>query len=262
MREGDHYIINGSKIWTTYAQYANRMFLLVRTATMGRPQSGITFLLLDSMALPGMEVREIIGLDGLPEQCEVFFDNVKVPVAAVLGAENDGWSVAKYLLKHERAAALATYFYQELQNIRQLAATVGDGYGGRLAADTRFQQRFARLYVDVATLDASQDYLESLDKSRPEAGPASSIIKIMWTELIQNITELAMDVAGVLSTPLQLHALVVGCNDTVFGEDLLTVMPKYLNNRAGSIYGGSNEIQRNIVADAVLGRLQAPHHSG
>ena len=257
VRDGDDYVINGSKTWTTYAQHANRMFMLVRTNFDGKPQAGITFLLFDSMDLPGMEIRQIVGLDGLPEQCEVFFDNVRVPVSSALGAENDGWTVAKYLLEHERSTAFATYFYNELNTIKTLASQLSDGFGGKLVDDALFQQRYAKLYADVTALDASQDYLESLEKGRPEAGPVSSMIKITWTELMQDITEFLKDTAGVLSAPMQLQALHVGTEaEPIFGEVALTAMPKYLNNRACSIYGGSNEVQRTIVSDAVLGRLK------
>ena len=254
-RRDDHYLINGSKTWTTYAHHANRMFLLVRTSNEGKPQTGISFLLLDRIDYPGMEVREIIGLDGLPEQCEVFFDNVQVPLDSCLGAENDGWSVAKYLLEHERsgASSFAAYFYRELEAIRAMAANTGDGFGGRLVDDPVFQQEFADLYLETCTLDATETQYTRVDKGSPESGPMSSMIKITWTETMQRINSLSLDVAGVIALPLQQLALQVGSGvEPLDDRDALTVMPKYLNNRACTIYGGSNEIQRDIIARSLL----------
>ncbi|NKI15906.1 acyl-CoA dehydrogenase [Spongiibacter sp. KMU-166] len=254
-RDGDEYVINGSKIWTTYAHHSKRMFMLVRTDFDCKPQRGITFLLLDSLDLPGMEVREIIGLDGVPEQCEVFFDNVRVPISNRLGEENDGWSVAKYLLVHERGSSLSmgVIMENELQRIRRLASEMGDGFGGVLVDDSAFQRRFADLQREAATVDALEDKMFRIDKSSPESGPYSSLIKIAWTESLQRLCEFAIDVCGSVSLPLQLAALEVGSGVEPIGpEDALTLMPKYLNNHAASIYGGSNEIQREIIAKAIV----------
>ena len=141
VREGDHYVINGSKTWTTYAHHANRMFLLVRTSTEGRPQQGISFFLLDRLDQEGIDIHPMRGLDGVPEQCDVFFTNVRVPLDSCLGAENDGWSVAKYLFEHESGGgtSFATTFRHELALIRGLAGRSGDGFGAVLADDPVFQ---------------------------------------------------------------------------------------------------------------------------
>lgn len=255
VREGDHYVINGSKTWTTYAHHANRMFLLVRTGQTGKPQQGISFFLIEDLTDPGIEIRPIIGLDGLPEQCDVFFTNVRVPVDCCLGDENDGWSVAKYLLEHERGggSSFATLFRHELDVILTLAARTGDGFGGQLAEDPAFQNRYSRLLLEVDTLEATEERFIAMEKGEPESGPMSSMIKITSMETLQRINELAVDVVGSPSIALQLAALTVGSGvDPVYDEDAATLMPKYLNNRAATIFGGSSEIQRNIIARTLL----------
>ena len=254
-RDGDHYVINGSKTWTTYAHHANRLFLLVRTGGAGKPQQGISFFLIEDLSDPGIEIRPIIGLDGVPEQCDVFFTDVRVPVDCCLGEENDGWSVAKYLLEHERGGgtSFATTFRHELALIRRLAVRTGDGFGGVLAEDPVFQDRFVRLSLEVDTLEATEEVFADMEKGSPQSGPMSSMIKITSMETLQRITELGIDVAGTPSLALQLAALTVGSGIEPIGDDdTLTLMPKYLNNRAASIFGGSNEIQRNIIAKSLL----------
>ncbi|MBM1143051.1 acyl-CoA dehydrogenase family protein [Alcanivorax sp. ZXX171] len=254
-RDGDYYVINGAKTWTTYAHHANRMFLLVRTGGAGKPQQGISFFLIEDLTEPGIEIRPIIGLDGVPEQCDVFFTDVRVPLDCCLGEENDGWSVAKYLLEHERGGgtSFATTFRYELALIRRLAERTGDGFGGALARDPVFQDRFVRLSLEVDTLEATEEVFSDMEKGSPQSGPMSSMIKITAMETLQRITELAIDVAGTPSLALQLAALTVGAGVEPIGDDdVLTLMPKYLNNRAASIFGGSNEIQRNIIAKSLL----------
>lgn len=256
-REGDEYVINGSKIWTTYAHHANRLFLLVKTDLESRPQAGISFLLIDTLELPGLQVRPIVGLDGFPEQCEVFFDNVRVPVASLLGEENQGWTVAKYLLEHERGGGtgFSVMAHMELQRIRRIAEQVGDGFGGKQVDDPVFQHKYASLYVEACALSGIEEKMAAMDMGSSESGPYSSMQKIVWTETVQRICEFAVDVCGTLSLPLQLPALMVGSGAEPVGlEDSLTVMPRYLNNHAASIYGGTNEIQREIIAKSILGR--------
>jgi alkylation response protein AidB-like acyl-CoA dehydrogenase len=256
-RRGDHYLINGSKTWTTYAHHADRMFLLVRTQSGGKPQQGISFFLLDDLDRLGLTIRPIIGLDGLPEQCDVFFDDVEVPLDSCLGDENDGWSVAKYLLEHERggSSSFAAHFRQELAVIRRIAADTGDGFGGLLGDDAVFQQRFSQLALEVAMVDATEMKFADLDKGSPASGPMSSMIKITAMETLQRINELAIDTVGTPALTLQLEALVVGSETPPIGSpDTLTAMPKYLNNRAATIFGGSSEIQRNIIAKTLLAR--------
>ena len=256
-RDGDDYVINGSKIWTTYAHHSNRLFLLVKTGWDCKPQRGITFLLLDSLEIPGMEVRPIIGLDGMPEQCEVFFNDVRVPVSSRLGEENDGWSVAKYLLQHERGGGTssAAVVRQELEHVKRLAATLGDGRGGKLIDSSLFQDRYTRLYLETVNIESTEIRISNIEMGSPEAGPLSSMLKINWTETLQRVCEFSVEVSGSLSLPLQLEALAVSSDVEPIGTvDELTVMPRYLNNFAASIYGGTNEIQRDIIANALLGR--------
>ena len=255
IRDGDTYVINGSKTWTTYAHHANRMFLLVRTNEGGKPQQGISFFLLDRLDLPGLTIRPIIGLDSFPEQCDVHFEDVRVPLDSCLGEENQGWTVAKYLLEHERGggSSFASHFRNELAAIRHMATHTGDGMGGCLADDAVFRHRHAGLQLEVEALNATEIQFAALERGSPESGPMSSMVKITSMETLQRITELAVEVAGTPSLTLQLEALTVGSGvDPIGPEEALTVMPKYLNNRAASIFGGSNEIQRNIIAKSLL----------
>ncbi|MEN9718848.1 MAG: hypothetical protein RIQ99_1726 [Pseudomonadota bacterium] len=247
--DGSDYIINGQKIWTTLAHKANRMFMLVRTSTDGKKQQGISFLLLDRVDYPGMEIRPIIGLDGIPEQCEVFFDNVRVPQSARVGAENDGWSVAKALLKHERGgSANSPAMYRRLETIRAAASGAPSPHGGSLLDDPVFQRDLGELEAEVAAYAA----FEKLVISRhPMAADPSipSMNKVISSELTQRISVVMTRVAGVEALPLQHEALTVGSNVAPLGSDLeLVAMPYYLNSRATTIYAGTNEVQRDLIA--------------
>jgi alkylation response protein AidB-like acyl-CoA dehydrogenase len=237
--DGSDYVLNGSKIWTTYAHHANRMFLLVRTSREGRKQQGITFLLLDSMDLPGLEVRPIIGLDGAPEQCEVFFTDVRVPQANRVGAENDGWSVAKALLKHERGgSAHSPMLRRRLEQVRA-------------AADLTDPVLVRDLGEAEAEL-ASYEHFEKLAISghpivRDPAYP--SLNKVMSSELTQRISVLMTRVVGLDGLVDQRAAIPVGSDVEPLGDDLaLVAMPYYLNSRATTIYAGTNEVQRDLIA--------------
>lgn len=250
--DGDDYIINGSKIWTTYAHHANRMFMLVRTDTSGKKQQGITFLLLDRMDYPGMTVRPIIGLDGFPEQCEVFFEDVRVPQSGRVGAENDGWSVAKHLLKHERGGgAQSPTLKRGLERIREAAQTTPSGFDTMLAEDPVFQRDIGELEADIASFE----HFEKLAVSGHPiaADPAyPSMNKTINSELTQRVTVMLTQAVGNEALPLQLEALRVGANVEPLGSDLdLIAMPWYLNSRATTIYAGSNEVQRDLIARTV-----------
>ena len=247
--DGDDYIINGSKIWTTYAHHANRMFMLVRTDSSGKKQQGITFLLLDRIDYPGMEIRPIIGLDGEPEQCEVFFDDVRVPQSGRVGAENDGWTVAKHLLKHERGGGAQSPTLQRgLERIREAARTTPSGFGTMLCDDPVFQRDIGELEADIASFE----HFEKLGVSgHPMAlDPAfPSMNKTVNSELVQRVTVMITRVCGLEGLPRQNEALRVGANVQPLGSDLdLVAMPYYLNSRATSIYAGSNEVQRDLIA--------------
>lgn len=254
-RDGDDYIINGSKIWTTYAHHANRMFMLVRTSNEGKKQQGITFLLLDRTDYPGMEIRPIIGLDGFPEQCEVFFTDCRVPQSGRVGEENDGWSVAKHLLKHERGggSAASPTLMRYLERARQAAAQTPSPFGGTMADDPVFQRDLGELEADVATLA----HFEKLAISGHEiaSDPAfPSMNKTMNSELVQRASVLMTRVSGLDGMARQLEALRVGSNIAPLGSEFdLVAMPLYLNSRATTIYAGANEVQRDLIARTVVG---------
>lgn len=252
--DGDDYIVNGTKIWTTYAHYANKIFCLVRTNKDCKPQQGITFLLMD-MDAPGVTVEPIIGLDGVREQNTVFFDNVRVPKTNRIGEENDGWTVAKYLLMFERGGQeYAPGLYHYLKEIRAIAEQQANGFGGSLLQDAHFMRRLNEAEIEIRALEFTENRIKAALGSGQSPGAVASMTKVVGTELSQKITELAIEAVGVAALPLQLEALQPGSGVDAIGPDYaLTAMPKYLNTRATSIYGGSNEIQRGIIAKMVLG---------
>ncbi|MEE4381436.1 MAG: acyl-CoA dehydrogenase family protein [Pseudomonadales bacterium] len=248
VRDGDDFVLNGTKIWTTHAQYATHMFCLVRTSKQDRPQRGITFLLLD-MRAPGVTVDPIRFVSGAATQAQVFFEDVRVPVENVVGDVDDGWTVAKYLLEFERGGgAYAPGLLEAIGDARALLA--------RVPAVERApaQARLDALEVRVHALEMAE--LQSLAETERTGspGPGSSALKLQGTELSQAITEIAVEAIGPYGFPYQPEATEVGRNAEPVGpEDGVTVLPFYLNNRAATIYAGSSEVQRNILAKAVLG---------
>jgi alkylation response protein AidB-like acyl-CoA dehydrogenase len=253
VRDGDDYVLNGSKIWTTHAQWANRMFCLVRTDASGKPQRGITFLLLE-MDTPGIEVKPIITLAGEHEVNQVFFDNVRVPVSGRLGEENDGWTVAKYLLEFERGGSSAPGLKVSAAKVRAIAAAERGDLGEPLLSDPIFRSRLAELEILLEAIEMTEHRVMTELSSGKNPGPASSMLKTQATEATQRIDALAIDAAAYYAHADQPRAREPGSNETPVGpEHSLTAMPRYLNNRAASIYGGSNEIQRDIMARLVLG---------
>ena len=251
--DGDDYVLNGSKIWTTHAHWANRMFCLVRTRFEGKPQAGITFLLLD-MATPGISVKPIITLAGEHEVNQVFFDDVRVPKANRLGEENDGWTVAKYLLEFERGGGSSPGLHVSLQRLRDMAKGERSDEGGALSDDPAFRARLAGIEIAVTAIEMTEHRILSALASGKNPGPASSMLKTQSTEAMQRIDELAIDIVAHYAAVDQREAREAGSNVTPVGPDhSLVAMARYLNNRAGSIYGGSNEIQRDIMAKLVLG---------
>lgn len=247
VRDGDDYVLNGSKLWTTHAHWANRMFCLVRTLADGKPQAGITFLLLD-MQSPGVRVRPIITLAGEHEVNEVFFEDVRVPVSGRIGDENQGWTVAKYLLEFERGGGSAPGLKVMLERLRKAAREAG------LLDEASFRARLMETEIAVQAIEVSEQRILAALSSGKNPGPASSMLKTQGGEAMQRIDELLLEVAGVYSAPDQPAAREPGSNTPPIGPDaLLTAMPRYLNDRAASIYGGSNEIQRDIIARLVLG---------
>ncbi|MGE0796959.1 MAG: acyl-CoA dehydrogenase family protein [Lautropia sp.] len=246
-RQGDRYIVNGQKTWTTFGHYADWIFCLLRTDRAApRKQEGISFILID-MRSPGIEVRPLPLLDEGHEVNEVFFDNVSVPVENRVGAEGEGWSIAKYLLGHERLnTGRVAISQRELGRIRAMAGQIRPG-GGCLLDDVRFRDRLSRLEVDLMALEVTN--LRYLDQMRRQGriGPEVSLLKIQATEIQQRITELMLDAVGPDGERFKPGR--DGDGGTFGGA----VAARYLNFRKASIYGGSNEIQRNIYARAVLG---------
>ncbi|MDA1098968.1 MAG: acyl-CoA dehydrogenase family protein [Proteobacteria bacterium] len=247
LRDGDDYIINGSKIWTTHAQYANRMFCLVRTSSLGKPQQGITFLLLD-MASPGVRVEPIITMAGNHEVNQVFFEDLRVPRENRVGAENDGWTVAKYLLEFERGGrAWGARLRGALANLRRLADARGIANGS-------LAQRLAALAVDVRSVEFTEQRVIAELTKTGRIGPASSLLKTRACAVLQAISECSVEAIGNYAAPYQPKASQWGSNIDAIGQlDELAVVGRYLDQRARSIAGGSNEVQRNIMAKLVLG---------
>lgn len=251
--DGDDYVLNGSKIWTTQAHHANRMFCLVRTKFDGKPQQGITFLLLE-MKTPGITVKPIITLAGDHEVNQVFFDEVRVPKSGRLGEENRGWTVAKYLLEFERGGGSAPGLKVAIARVRAMAAAEASDGGQTLLQDAEFRNRLAAAEVAIEAIEMTEHRVLADLAGGRNPGPASSMLKTQGTEAILAIDELAIAAAGVYAGVDQLDARRPGANILPIGpRHSLTAMPRYLNNRAASIYGGSNQIQRDIMARLILG---------
>jgi alkylation response protein AidB-like acyl-CoA dehydrogenase len=252
--DGDDYIVNGTKIWTTWAHHADRMFCLVRTATEGKPQQGISFILID-METPGITVKPIHTMAGDHEFNQVFLEDVRVPKANRLGEENEGWTVAKYLLEFERGgSAYGAGLRHGLAAVRRMAERRAGAAGNRLLDDPDFSRRLAEADVALTAVEYTE-HRAMADLARTgRPGPASSMLKTRGTETMQQIGELAVQAIGNYALPNQPEARVPGANVRPVNDlDEVPVVARYLNERAGSIYGGSNEIQRNIMAKLVLG---------
>jgi pimeloyl-CoA dehydrogenase large subunit len=252
-RDGDHYVVNGQKTWTSYAQYADWIFMLVRTDPEAKKQEGISFLLID-MKTPGITVRPIITIEGGHEVNEVFFDDVRVPVENLVGEENKGWDCAKFLLGNERMSiARVGTSKQRIRYIRELAAAEKDG-DKALLENPRLAEKLTALEVELKALEITQ--LRVVAKAR-EGGnkpdPVTSVLKIKGSEIQQATSEVLMEVAAGAAMPFQPpHA--DGANEPPVGPEwAATVAPNYFNWRKFSIYGGSNEIQRTIIAKGILG---------
>ncbi len=250
-RVGDEYIVNGQKTWTTLAQHADMIFCLVRTDTTVRKQEGISFLLID-MKTPGITVRPIIMLDEDHEVNEVFFDNVKVPVQNLIGEENKGWTYAKYLLGHERTNIAAVgYAKRELEFLKRVA-TEHKKNGKPLLDDPVYASKVASLEIELMALEITVLRVISQDSGRP--GPEASLLKIKGTEIQQRLTELMVDALGPYSLPFDVAFMEGETEHSVMGDDDAAPLASYyFNYRKTSIYGGSNEIQKNIITQMILG---------
>jgi alkylation response protein AidB-like acyl-CoA dehydrogenase len=248
-RKGDKYIVNGQKTWTTLGQYGEWIFCLVRTSTEGKPQTGISFLLID-MKSPGITVRPIIMLDGGHEVNEVFFDNVEVPAENLIGEENKGWTYAKHLLSHERTnIADVNRAKRELERLKRIAKAEG------VWDDIRFRDQIAQLEVDVVALEMLVLRVLSAEKSGKNSLDIAGLLKIRGSEIQQRYSELMMLAGGPFSVPFILEAMEAGWQGDFPGGalGLAPLAATYFNLRKTTIYGGSNEVQRNIVAQTVLG---------
>jgi alkylation response protein AidB-like acyl-CoA dehydrogenase len=252
--DGDHYVLNGAKTWTTYAQYADMMFCLVRTATGARKQDGISFLLID-MHSPGISVRPIVTIDGGTEINTVFFDNVRVPKANLVGEEGKGWTYAKYLLGHERTnIARIGLSKRLLAELKAIAARESADGGGTLAEDDAFRAKLAAVEIDLLSLEATMFRMAAGESAGRPPGPESSILKIKGSLIQQALTELLAEAVGLYAMPYIPEWFEPGWNEEPVGPEYAPALaPQYFNWRKVSIYGGSNEIQRNIIAKRVLG---------
>ncbi len=247
-RKGDYYLVNGQKTWTTLGQHGDWIFCLVRTSNEGKPQTGISFLLID-MKSPGITVRPIITLDGEHEVNEVWFDNVEVPADQLVGEENKGWTYAKYLLAHERTnIADVNRGKRELERLKRIAKAEG------VYDDPRFRDQIALVEVDIVALEMMVLRVLSAEKSGKQSLDVAGLLKIRGSEIQQRYTELMMLAAGPCSLPFIHDAMEAGWQgDHVGAAHCAPLAGTYFNVRKTTIYGGSSEVQKNIVAQTVLG---------
>ena len=248
-RVGDKFIVNGQKTWTTLGQYGEWIFCLVRTSSDGKPQTGISFLLID-MKSPGVSVKPIVLLDGEAEVNEVWFDNVEVPANNLIGEENKGWTYAKHLLSHERTnIADVNRSKRELERLKKIAKTEG------VWDDIRFRDEIAKLEVDVVALEMMVLRVLSAEKTGKNSLDIAGLLKIKGSEIQQRYSELMMLAAGPYALPLIEEAMEAGWQGDYPGGALgnAPLASTYFNMRKTTIYGGSNEVQRNIVSQFVLG---------
>jgi alkylation response protein AidB-like acyl-CoA dehydrogenase len=259
-RDGDHYVLNGSKTWTTLAQWADWMFCLVRTSNEEIRQKGISFLLID-MKTPGITIRPIPTLDGPAEGeqeiNETFFDNVRVPVTNRIGKEGEGWTYAKYLLQFERGNAYAPGLSAQMKKVKKIANLERSDGGGAMMSDPDFRRKLSEVEIKVEALNATELRIFAGRANGDAMGAVSSMLKLEGSQMQQAITELALEAAGVYAQPFvrdTWEMLRPGGNTFRAGPDYAaTIAPNYFNYRKTSIYAGSNEIQHNIMAKMVLG---------
>lgn len=265
--DGDHFVLNGSKIWTTHAHYANRMFALVRSASAGKPQQGITFLLID-MDTPGISVEPILFASGTHEVNQVFFENVRVPTGNVVGSVDEGWTVAKYLLEFERGGGGAAAHQSALDRIRRLAAATPVD-NGSLADTADFRQKLNAAAVRLDAIAHTEFRIMAALSQGQNPGPESSMMKNLGADIGQHLTELAVECASYHALPaltqrpgnnepngagaIPADASPTEINSSPDDPAQQVSFARYFNLRASSIAGGSNEVQKNIMAKLVLG---------
>ena len=257
VRDGDHYVCNGQKTWNTLGQHADWIFCLVRTSTEGRQQEGISFLLID-MKSPGITVRPIIMNNGEPEVNEVWFEDVRVPMENLIGEENKGWTYAKFLLGHERTGIAGVgRSKRELKKLKEIAKRQ-TANGRPLIEDPRFRDRVAQIELELMALEITNLRVISAEGEKKRApGPQASILKIKGSEIQQMLAELQMQAQGHYALPLIEEALDADWPGDpmleAYGDQAAPLSGQYFNFRKTSIYGGSNEIQKNIISQMILG---------
>ena len=249
--KGDNYLVNGTKTWTTLAQHADWVFCLVRTETTDIKQEGISFLLID-MKSKGIEVKPIITIDGAHEVNMIYFDDVEVPANNLIGEEGEGWNIAKFLLMHERTgiAGIAA-LKRELKRLKEISSDLIVGEAS-LLDDANFRNKIEAAEIELTATEFTELRTLSQISSGGAPGPESSILKIKGTELQQSISELFIEMLGYYAHPFLTEA-ELGSNASIGPDYAGSAMPHYLNFRKVSIYGGSNEIQRNVISKAILG---------
>ena len=249
VRDGDDYVITGQKTWTTLGQHANRIFCLVRTKSDGKPQEGISFILVD-LDTPGIEMRPIRLIEGGHEVNEVFFDDVRVPAANLVGEENQGWTIAKFLLTHERTNIAGVGFsIQAFEQLKALARSQRRG-GKRLIDDPLFAARLSQIEIDLEAMKITNLRMLSDAQKNGAPGPESSILKIKGTAIRQALNDLSRRALGPAAAPFPSEEL--DGNAAIAPPDQARNAARYFNNRKLSIFGGSNEIQKNILTKAML----------
>jgi len=252
-RDGGDYVINGQKTWTTLAQFADWMFCLVRTNGEGKPQEGISFVIID-MRTPGVRVQPIRTLDLGADVNEVFLDDVRIPIDNLVGEENRGWTIAKYLLGHERTNIAGIGMCKRLLASLKEYARRQNKHGRPLLADVRFRDRIVKLEIELTSHEWSLMRLVSLEQSGQPIGIEASMLKIRGSEIQQDLAELLMESAGPYGLPFVAAALDAGFRGTTAGgTHLNSVAPQYFDIRKVSIYGGTNEVQKSLIAKSVLG---------
>jgi alkylation response protein AidB-like acyl-CoA dehydrogenase len=252
-RDGDYYVVNGQKTWTSYAHFADRIFCLVRTRQDCKPQQGISFLLID-LKTPGITVRPIITLDGGHDVNEVFFDNVRVPIDQLVGEENAGWTIAKFLLGHERTDVAGIGICKRFLRRLKEVASQQTRHRIKLIDDQRFRDRIAILEMELTTLEWSLRRLISDMDAGKSVSEAASILKVRGSDIQQALTTMLTECAGPYARPYLPEALEDGYTGrTAGGAELNALTTLYFDFRKVSIFGGTNEVQRNIIAKLALG---------
>lgn len=254
VRDSDHYVVNGQKIWTTNAHKADWIFALVRTDPDAKAQRGISFLLID-MNTPGLEVKPIVSIDGMHHLNQVFFENVRVPVENLVGEENAGWTYAKFLLGNERAGiANVAASKRQVGRLKEIAKAEADGMGDSLSSSSDFMMRLAAVEVQLNALAAQEARVIASMESTGSPGDAASMLKIIGSEVEQNLHALRVEAIAYYSLPFEVPLIRGESNLPAPGPDYAVSAVADMNfSRAASIYGGSNEIQRNVMAKGVLG---------